>query len=92
MTHDENTWYAIFPDGGAWFAVKVDSRWRIVDTIEESNAATHMTAGDQYSRIVSAILNSETDPNVSTSHAEIILAEAAGGNDTECYAVERVIL
>src|SRR5690606_22464695 len=49
-------WYAIYPEGGAWCAVKVSDDGKLLDMVEESNASTHITAQDRYSGIAERVM------------------------------------
>ena len=82
-----NGWYVIHPEGSCWVAIHPATG----DRIEQSNAGTHIAAGDSYAAICQAIADCETDENVSPAIAEQVVEAWDADADYMLCVVERVV-
>ena len=67
-------WYSLWPEGGSWVAVLIGEDGQCHGHIEAANAETHIAARDRYAVVAQAVLDDETDPQVTADHADAVVA------------------
>jgi hypothetical protein len=82
-------WYVVYPEGGAWVAVEINSG-QMVQMIEEADAPTHVAARDGLAWVAESVLSGDTDTDVTPDHAAAVVAAYDTGIAADCCVVERI--